>query len=143
MEGIAPPSGAAALYTGLFCFGRGAFPTEEWTVFWNNANQPQTEIKLGGSNTLVPGSGGMYAAAANTLFKYASVAFPNDSVQAYQGDLGAPADTSGAFPNNLDALSLGTSNARGGSGGASAMHIRRVLYWNQRLPNATLQAITT
>ena len=62
----------------------------------------------------------------------------NNFARAYNGtDLST--DTSGNMPSGIDAAWIGSASSSSLSLGG---HIRRLTYWNQRLSNATLQAIT-
>ena len=61
----------------------------------------------------------------------------NDYARSYNG--AAPTtDTSGNLPVGIDRLGIGSNNSVSQLNG----HIRRLVYWPQRLPNITLQTIT-
>jgi len=85
--------------------------------------------------TIVPSG----TAAANTVFKLAAAATVNDFAATFNaGTVGT--DTSGVMPVALDRCWFGSA-----AGTTSYLngHIREIAYYNTRLPNTTLQALTT
>jgi hypothetical protein len=75
--------------------------------------------------------------ATNTPYKAAVTATANDGNMALNGTAAA-GDTSITMPT-LDRLSIGSNNSSGFMSG----HIRTIAYYNTRLPNTQLQALTT
>jgi hypothetical protein len=63
----------------------------------------------------------------------------NDFQAARDGVLGV-AVTSGNVPINMTTMNIGTSNV---TGGIINGYIRRITYYPRRLPDATLQQITS
>ena len=77
---------------------------------------------------------GNYASAtANTVYKMAAK-YAADDFAVSQNGAAASTDTSGTLPT-VTRMEIGV-------GQQSAAHIRKIAYWNKRLPNARLQAIT-
>lgn len=96
-------------------------------------------------NTYVVTSGGSVVtqlavgiAAANTLYKQATCYKVNDFQFANNGTLSSGA-TSGNLPIAVNQIQLGTSTI---SNGFLNGHIRKLAYWNTRLPNQTLQYLS-
>ena len=75
-------------------------------------------------------------AAVNTTFRVAVAATANNGNVAINGNIGA-GDTSITMPT-VDRLSIGSNNGAGLISG----HIRQIAYFNTRLPNAQLEALT-
>jgi hypothetical protein len=79
---------------------------------------------------------GFNVAAVNTTFRIAVAATANNGNVAVNGAIGA-GDTSITMPT-VDRLSIGSNSGAGFMSG----HIRQIAYFNTRLPNAQLQALT-
>ena len=66
----------------------------------------------------------------------------NDAVVVMDGTLGTN-DTSGSVAYSVDRVSIGSFNARGNAYGYLNSTISRIRYYPRRLPNATLQSLTS
>lgn len=76
--------------------------------------------------------------SANTLLKTAAAYKLNDFSAAHNGTLGTP-DTVGAVPVTMSQLNIGD---RPGADRNLNGHISRLIFFNKRLPDATLRALT-
>lgn len=93
-------------------------------------------------HSIYTGSGGPVAAdfqvpLVNEQKRTALAYRVNDFARSYNGATPAT-DSSGNLPVGIDRVGIGSNNSALQLNG----HIRRFTYWPQRLPNATLQAIT-
>jgi hypothetical protein len=89
-------------------------------------------------NAIQGDPGSLGSPAAGTPFRLASGLILDNLVTAWNGAVGA-ADTSATMPSALTELRIGAG--RTGAGVVNAP-ISRLAFWPQRLPNATLQALT-
>jgi hypothetical protein len=80
----------------------------------------------------------MYPASGNTRNRKVALAAAVNSYGATCNGGSALTDASGSMPTSMTSLSIGSM----GSGQFLNGTISRLVYWPQRLPNATLQALT-
>ena len=92
----------------------------------------QMNISPGGNQASIS----LGTAVVNTIHKFAFAVKQNDAAACRDGGT-VGTDVVCTMPLGMDRMYLG----RGGAGG-KPQHIRRFTYYNTRLPNATLQALT-
>jgi hypothetical protein len=102
-------------------------------ILFNSTNNPQLLLSASGTITA-----SISSSVTATGFVQSAAGYALDDFAYATSGLLAGTDTSGAVPSTVDRLSIGSQDANDRINGT----IRRLVYWGQRLPNSTLQAVT-
>lgn len=106
-------------------------------VLRTNSTESRVEVLSGSAQQALTAVSGR---PIGSPLRLANAFAPNDFIHAANGVLSSP-DLAGALPvGQLQSVAIGSRV--GGSGEVINGHIRRILYWPQRLPNAILQQLT-
>ena len=104
-------------------------------LFYNNAISNYTfSVRTGGQEQSSVNNLGAYASQSERIVS----AYALNNLAAVRNGGAVSTDTSAQLPVGMDRLELGTTQSANYLNG----HIRRLVYWGQRLPNNVLQAIT-
>ena len=106
----------------------------ESIILLTDSTDPKFSVTDGGVSQAAIDAG---TVTANTMFRLAACYKANDFAATLSGNA-AVTDSSGTLPT-VDRLRIGSSQA----GNYQCGHIARLRYWNTRLDNATLRALST
>jgi hypothetical protein len=131
-------SASGAAYTG-YVLSVGPDFNNTIQMYRQSDTQPVARVRVGGVDTYGSiGSGPVWT--GTTLGKFALALSPSSGRQAFNGTLDSAGDDLNITLPVSSSMSIGSL---AGSSIFANAHIRRIAYFDRRLPNATLQAITT
>lgn len=133
-----PPAGAINPGWPLMAVNDGATTTEEIYLYSGGVQLFRCSVTVGGATQAIMRSNTGMAAGAGVTNIGALAYAVNDLALTVNND-GIVTDTSAALPSGITTLMLGNS---ANPINVSFLAIKRVIYWNRRLPNGKLEYLT-